>query len=75
MERKQQPIGFFDSGVGGLSVLRHAREMLPNENFIFYGDCGNVPYGEKTPEQVRMLTLAVMPGSIPSALWRVTVAV
>ena len=58
MERKQQPIGFFDSGVGGLSVLRHAREMLPNENFIFYGDCGNVPYGEKTPEQVRTLTLA-----------------
>lgn len=58
MEDRNRPIGFFDSGVGGLSVLRHAREQLPNENFLFYGDCANVPYGEKTPEEVRRLTMS-----------------
>ena len=46
MEKRNRPIGFFDSGVGGLSVLRQAIRELPNENFLFYGDCANVPYGE-----------------------------
>ena len=35
---KNAPIGFFDSGLGGLSVLRKALEMMPNENYIYYGD-------------------------------------
>lgn len=46
-------IGFFDSGVGGLSVLHYAMQVLPHEQFIFYADEDNVPYGTKTREQVK----------------------
>ena len=45
-------IAFFDSGIGGLSVLHHAMKILPDEEFIFYADEDNVPYGTKTREQV-----------------------
>ncbi len=51
-------IAVFDSGVGGLSVLRHLRAVLPNERFLYYGDCANAPYGSRTTEEVRALTLA-----------------
>lgn len=47
------PIGVFDSGVGGLSVLREIRQTLPNESLLYVADSGHVPYGEKTPEQIR----------------------
>lgn len=50
------PIGFFDSGVGGLSVLRYAQKAMPNENFIYFGDSANAPYGEKSREQVLSLS-------------------
>ena len=53
-------IGVFDSGVGGLSVLRHLRRLLPGENFVYFGDCANAPYGAKTTAQVRELTLAAV---------------
>lgn len=43
---------FFDSGIGGLSVLHHAMKVLPGEDFIFFADEDNVPYGTKTHEQV-----------------------
>lgn len=49
---KQQPIGIFDSGLGGLSVLRTALRMLPEERFTYYGDIANAPYGTKSEEQV-----------------------
>ena len=45
-------IAFFDSGIGGLSVLHHAMKILPDEEFIFFADEDNVPYGTKTREQV-----------------------
>ena len=45
-------IGFFDSGIGGLSVLHHAIKILPQEEFIFFADEDNVPYGTKSPEEV-----------------------
>lgn len=45
-------IAFFDSGIGGLSVLHHARKILPHEEFIFFADEDNVPYGTKSPEEV-----------------------
>ncbi len=47
------PIGVFDSGVGGLSVLREIRRLLPAENFIYVADSGFVPYGSKSPEIIR----------------------
>ena len=48
----------FDSGVGGVSVLRHLRRMLPKENFLYFGDDANAPYGARTTRQVQELTLA-----------------
>ena len=53
-------IAVFDSGVGGISVLRHLRRLLPGENFVYFGDCANAPYGAKTTAQVRELTLAAV---------------
>ena len=45
-------IGVFDSGVGGISVLRHLVKTLPNEKFVFFGDSANAPYGEKSRDWV-----------------------
>ena len=58
MEKNRKPIGVFDSGVGGISVLRELTALMPNENYIFYGDSGHAPYGTKTLEEVRCLTCA-----------------
>jgi glutamate racemase len=54
---KNSPIGFFDSGVGGLSVMKEAISILPNENFIYFGDSKNAPYGIKELSEVKSLTL------------------
>ena len=51
-------IAVFDSGVGGVSVLRELRRLMPGERFCYFGDSANAPYGLKTTEQVRELTLA-----------------
>ena len=58
MNQKGDYIGVFDSGVGGISVLRHLRKLLPNERFLYYGDSANAPYGRRTTAQVQELTLA-----------------
>ena len=47
------PIGVFDSGIGGLTVLKKIIEKLPNENYIYYADTDNVPYGTKPKEEVK----------------------
>lgn len=49
---KECPIGIFDSGVGGLTVVKSLLERLPGESFIYFGDTANVPYGSKTQEQL-----------------------
>ena len=54
------PIGMFDSGVGGISVLREAVKLLPRERFVFYGDTKNAPYGTKTKEEVLKLSRRVV---------------
>ncbi|MBO4879675.1 MAG: glutamate racemase [Clostridia bacterium] len=51
-----RPIGIFDSGMGGVSLLRDALELLPKENFIFYGDNKNAPYGDRSEEEILELT-------------------
>ncbi len=58
MPKKNDFIAVFDSGVGGISVLRHLVEQMPQENYLYYGDCANAPYGKRTTEQVRQLTIA-----------------
>ncbi|MGI6608422.1 MAG: glutamate racemase [Erysipelotrichaceae bacterium] len=55
MESKNKPIGIFDSGVGGLTVINHLLEVLPNENFIFFADSANIPYGNKDKKQLKKL--------------------
>lgn len=55
---KNAPIGMFDSGVGGISVLREARKLLPRERFVFFGDTQNAPYGTKKREEVLALSRA-----------------
>ncbi|MBQ6517053.1 glutamate racemase [bacterium] len=49
---KNLPIAFFDSGIGGLTVYKLFRELLPNEDCIYLGDTANLPYGNKTKEQL-----------------------
>lgn len=56
MKFNKRPIGFFDSGVGGISVLKEAVKLLPGEDFIYFGDSKNAPYGTKDVESVRELT-------------------
>ena len=57
MNIKNSPIGFFDSGVGGLSVMKEAISIMKNENFVYFGDSKNAPYGIKEINEVKDLTL------------------
>jgi len=57
MHTKEEYIAVFDSGVGGLSVLRELIKRMPRENYLYFGDSANAPYGSKTTEQVRALTV------------------
>jgi len=54
---KDRPIGFFDSGLGGLSVMKKAIEDMPEEEFIYLGDSANAPYGIKENVEIKRLTL------------------
>jgi glutamate racemase len=56
LDNKNRPIGFFDSGVGGLSVMKEAIKIMPNENYIYFGDSINAPYGTKSVDEVKELT-------------------
>ena len=56
MERLLRPVGVFDSGIGGISVLAEALRLLPFENYVYYGDHLHVPYGDKQPGEVLALT-------------------
>ncbi|MGL5890742.1 MAG: glutamate racemase, partial [Bacteroidia bacterium] len=56
----QQLIGVFDSGIGGVSVLRKIRQLLPGEELIYVGDSIHLPYGEKSLEEIRQYTVGVV---------------
>lgn len=58
MSNRTDYIAVFDSGMGGKSVLSELVKLLPQEHFLYYGDYENAPYGTKTTQQVRGLTLA-----------------
>jgi len=60
----RSPIGVFDSGVGGLSVLQALREALPHERFVYYADTAHAPYGERGDAYVLARTLAVAGGLV-----------
>ena len=57
MAENKRPIAVIDSGLGGISVLSHLLVELPNEDFVYFGDNANAPYGSKTTDEVLSLTL------------------
>lgn len=58
--KNNNPIGVFDSGVGGLSVLKELVKTLPNEHYIYFGDTLRVPYGDKTVEELLVYTKNIL---------------
>lgn len=50
---KEQPIGIFDSGVGGLTVAHAIKQILPGESLVYFGDTAHLPYGDKSAESIR----------------------
>ena len=59
MARGERPIGVFDSGVGGLSVLRHVRAMLPGEDLLYVADSAHAPYGDKSVQFIEARAMAI----------------
>ena len=57
MIKKDLPIGVFDSGLGGISVLKELMALMPEEHYLYFGDSANAPYGTRTTEEVRVLTM------------------
>ncbi len=57
--KNQNPIGVFDSGLGGLTVVKALRKVLPNESIIYFGDTARVPYGNKSPELIKEYSLQI----------------
>ena len=55
----QKAIGIFDSGLGGLTILKELRRVLPHENLIYFGDTANVPYGSKSKQTVTRFSLDI----------------
>ena len=57
MKKNDLPIAVFDSGVGGISVLKELIALMPEENYLYFGDSANAPYGTRTTGEVKVLTL------------------
>lgn len=55
--KRGQPIGVFDSGMGGISVLKELYKIMPQEHYIYFGDSKNAPYGTRPLEEIRRLTI------------------
>jgi glutamate racemase len=56
---KEQPIGVFDSGIGGLTVAHAIKEMMPNENLIYFGDTAHLPYGDKSEAAIQAYSIKI----------------
>ena len=77
MVKPGDPIGVFDSGLGGLTILKALQEFLPNEQFIYYGDTAHLPYGDKSEaalqSYVRKLPISFILEIVRWLLWHATV--
>lgn len=62
---RHAPIALFDSGAGGISVLREVKKLLPREQLLYFGDTANAPYGERSDSEVRQLVLDAAARLIP----------
>ncbi len=68
------PIGIFDSGLGGLTVMRAIQQRLPHESTVYFGDTARVPYGPKSPETVRRYSLEILSWLLEQGVKMVVVA-
>jgi glutamate racemase len=69
-----KPIAVFDSGVGGISVLRELVRLMPNERFLYFGDSANAPYGTRSTEEIRTLTQKAVQGLLKRHIKALVVA-
>ncbi len=67
-------IAVFDSGVGGISVLKHLVRLLPEERFYYFGDSANAPYGTRSRQEVKQLTFAAVEGLLQVGIKALVVA-
>ena len=74
MKKKEEWILVFDSGLGGISVLRELVHVLPVERFLYFGDSKNAPYGDRSTEEVREFTANCIAAFIPRGIKAVVVA-
>lgn len=72
--RAEQPIGMFDSGVGGLTVARATIDLLPHEDLIYFGDTARCPYGPRPPHEVREFALEIVDFLVDEGVKLVVVA-
>ena len=63
-DEKNLPILYFDSGVGGLPYLEHAKQLLPNERFVYLADRKNFPYGDKSVSEIKDAVFSAISGII-----------
>ena len=56
---RNKPIGIFDSGIGGLTVARAVKNLVPNENIIYFGDTAHLPYGDKSAAAIQSYTVKI----------------
>ena len=54
-----QPIGVFDSGIGGLTVANAIQKVLPNESLVYFGDTAHLPYGDKSPDSIKYYSIRI----------------
>lgn len=57
--RASQPIGIFDSGIGGLTVAKAIKDKLPHEKIVYFGDTAHLPYGDKSPDSIKYYSIRI----------------
>ncbi len=67
-------VGVYDSGVGGISVLREIVKVLPDENYLFFGDSANAPYGEKPTEEILHLSMGIADQMVDEGVKAIVIA-
>jgi len=61
----KDPIGIFDSGIGGLTVANAIHKLIPEETLIYFGDTAHLPYGDKAPESIKGLLFGCLSSKLP----------
>ncbi|MBO5743948.1 MAG: aspartate/glutamate racemase family protein, partial [Clostridia bacterium] len=74
MNKSHNPIGVFDSGLGGITVLGELKKLMPNENFIYLGDSKNAPYGTKNEDEIKEHTTSCIKKLISMGVKAVVIA-